>query len=937
MFHLMLQRVLHKKWMVCSLLIGNILLIAIAVSHPMYREASAGRMLEDEFSRYIEEENRHPMAVEMVGMVRKRAGTEGLEKIRGLAGDIQTQLGIPVQEKICFQNTIVSTAKSLTIHDGSRNEQKISIASLSDLSGHAEILSGRMYSAERDEDGCFEAVISQGAMISLNLLVGEVLEFVNMKLENGDIIRVRVVGVFSNSDDSDIYWRYSPDYYSNHLMISPELFEQTFTESGDSRYQYNETWTVMFDYNGVSPEQVENIVSVSEGLKDKYKGVHSSVTEPEYIDYMKEYLIKEKQISVTLSILQVPVMVLLCAFLFMISRQMLEMEDNEIALLKSRGAKKSQIVRLYFYQSGFLSGISLIIGLPLGSLICRILGASSAFLEFEQRRALKVEYSADVLAYGIIAVVLSVAMTLLPVFRRDKANIVSVKRKKSRQTKPLWQKLFLDVIILAVSLYGLYTFSKQEEILLKNVLSGEALDPLLFLSSSLFILGAGMFSLRIHALIVNLVYAIGKRSWSPASYTSFLQLKRTRNKQTFIMVFLVLTVAFGMFNTTVARTILANAERNKEYLTGADIVIQEYWKSNAAYLMIDPEAELIYTEPDFGKYGQLAGAEGIAKVYRNDRVAVRADDVRRDSALLAINTKDFGEVTSLDDGLLKYDYYEYLNVLSKNAEAVLVSSNFRDKLGLKIGDEISYTITNSNFTGTVYGVIYGFFDYWPSYSPSSISILPDKTTQVTENYLVVSHLSAVQEVTGVFPYEIWFNMGGETASFYDFAEEQELVLTKCVDGISEKESISGETLFQGTNGILTMSFITILLICCIGYLIYWTLSIRSRELLFGIFRAMGMSRSEIVHMLINEQVLTGCIAIGFGVGIGWLASNLYVPIIQIAYSDTERVLPLELITDGADIARLLVVIGAVFIICLGVLVNQIFRMKISQALKLGED
>jgi len=201
----------------------------------------------------------------------------------------------------------------------------------------------------------------------------------------------------------------------------------------------------------------------------------------------------------------------------------------------------------------------------------------------------------------------------------------------------------------------------------------------------------------------------------------------------------------------------------------------------------------------------------------------------------------------------------------------------------------------------------------------------------------VSHLSAVQEVTGVFPYEIWFNMGGETASFYDFAEAQELVLTKCVDGISEKESISGETLFQGTNGILTMSFITILLICCIGYLIYWTLSIRSRELLFGIFRAMGMSRSEIVHMLINEQVLTGCIAIGFGVGIGWLASNLYVPIIQIAYSDTERVLPLELITDGADIARLLVVIGAVFIICLGVLVNQIFRMKISQALKLGED
>ena len=36
MFHLMLQKVLHKKWMAISLLIGNILLVAIAVSHPMY-------------------------------------------------------------------------------------------------------------------------------------------------------------------------------------------------------------------------------------------------------------------------------------------------------------------------------------------------------------------------------------------------------------------------------------------------------------------------------------------------------------------------------------------------------------------------------------------------------------------------------------------------------------------------------------------------------------------------------------------------------------------------------------------------------------------------------------------------------------------------------------------------------------------------------------
>lgn len=38
MIHFIKQKLLHKKWMVVSLLIGNILLIAIACSNPMYQE-----------------------------------------------------------------------------------------------------------------------------------------------------------------------------------------------------------------------------------------------------------------------------------------------------------------------------------------------------------------------------------------------------------------------------------------------------------------------------------------------------------------------------------------------------------------------------------------------------------------------------------------------------------------------------------------------------------------------------------------------------------------------------------------------------------------------------------------------------------------------------------------------------------------------------------
>ena len=63
---------------------------------------------------------------------------------------------------------------------------------------------------------------------------------------------------------------------------------------------------------------------------------YGKIEEPVYLGLMKNFLANEKKVDVTLMILQVPVLVLLCAFLYMISRQMTEMEQAEISLMKSQ-------------------------------------------------------------------------------------------------------------------------------------------------------------------------------------------------------------------------------------------------------------------------------------------------------------------------------------------------------------------------------------------------------------------------------------------------------------------------------------------------------------------------------------------------------------------------------------------------------------------------
>ena len=149
--------------------------------------------------------------------------------------------------------------------------------------------------------------------------------------------------------------------------------------------------------------------------------------------------------------------------------------------------------------------------------------------------------------------------------------------------------------------------------------------------------------------------------------------------------------------------------------------------------------------------------------------------------------------------------------------------------------------------------------------------------------------------------------------------------------------MKNEPVFQGTNGILTIGFIIVLLLCAAGFLIYWILSIQSRTLQFGIFRAMGMSGREVLGMLAIEQLFISGTSICGGVLTGRIASKLFVPLIQIAYSSADRVLPLEIISENSDFVRLGLVIGLMIVLCMAVLGVLISKIKITQALKLGED
>ncbi len=933
------RKILNKKWMIAGLLIGNILLMAIAAAGPMYSQAVLQRMLTKNLSASMEETNYYPGQVLLsYNFVKSDNGPKTLDKVaeyEQLSAGMPQAFGLPAVEQVT-QYTLTDVQANSQLSEQTGRGEEIKLGFLSGVEDKIDLVAGRLYSDQLGEDGLIEAVVSQRLMENMGLLLGETFDLPELQRPGGGSCQVQVVGVYQPKDPSALFWQGADQ---NQFVMSESLFRANFAVNDQPVHNLTARWDVFLDYQSMRGGQVPQMLSTLQSYKDSFSQLINVRFVERFSSVLTDYIPQADKLNATLWVLQVPIFVLLAAFIFMVSRQMLEMEQNEIAILKSRGAQRRQILWVYFLQSAMVALASLIVGVPLGMLICQVLGASNAFLEFVQRSALPVEINGMALLFAAAAAVFSIAVMVLPVLQYASVSIVDHKRKKQRKMKaPWWQKIFLDVILLGVSLYGLYSFNSRRDQLALQVARGGSLDPLLFFSASLFMLGAGLLALRLFPLLVRLIFVIGKRWWPPSLYASFQRILHTRGSQGFIMVFLIFTVALGIFNAQAARTINQNGEERIRYANGADVVLQEVWGNNKSQVDSDSTGslELIYDEPDYERYQQIEGVQSYTKVYYSDDVSMGLDGggTLNNVILMGVNTKEFGQTAWMKDGLLPVHWYEYLNAISQNARAVLLSSNFQTVHGYQVGDVISY---RNEEGASCQGIVYGFVDYWPTYAPTVTQTGSDGSTQTVDQFLIVSNLSQVQAAWGVRPYQVWFNMEGSSQPIYDFAAKEGISFPVFRDTQADIIQMKNDPTFQGTNGVLTVGFIVVLVLCATGFLIYWILSIKSRVLQFGIFRAMGMSMKEILAMLGNEQLFISGVSLAVGAVVGVLSAGLFVPLIQIAYSSADQVIPLEVVGAAGDSLRLFGVIAFVILACMVILGMLISKIKISQALKLGED
>ncbi len=921
MFTLLWRKIRNTRWMVLCMLIGYLMAAGMMSTIPIYMDASLQRMLIKDMEQYQLDTGKFPglysVSKTLQLGVDKNTQLQLIDDMTGKTEDRINAIGItPAESKTtlidnCFY--IVNGEK-----DGKDLTTRTKLVGMTGFADHIKLSRGEMPS-ETAVDGVYQGLASEEALKTLGINIGTKYKVISIDT-SAEPYYVEITGVYEQKTDNDSYWAETMDSYLNAIFFNYNTVKTELIPGGkfnitDMSVRYS------LDYQSLDMNRI-SAVTDQINYDATYYGQNGYMHSFEVADIIRGYTERADKLTRILWILQIPAMVMLAFYLFMVSQLNVDRERNEIAVFKSRGASSKQVFGLYAAQSAMLGLVTLLVAPFIGLMLCQLLGVSNGFLEFVNRTGIAAEITSVSVIYALLAVVVFFVTTMIPIIPASKLTIVQYKQSRTKVVKmSFWEKLCIDIILLVVSFGFLYWYSLQ---LTNSVAEGtfEAtgeLDPLLFIFSTLMILGFGLLFIRVYPYILRAIYYIGRPFWSPSQYMAITTVCRSQGgKERFLMLFLVITFSFGLFSANTARAINNNISDRIYYENGAAVTLTPYEMTSS-----EEGGSSEFVEIDFERYENLEGVEIATKVLVNDNVKLKQGKKNLPVTLMAIEPDKFAQTAWFRNDLLPVHWWNYTNALVDNRTGVIISGGLAESAGVKQGDVITLKWGgNDNLDTTVMAIV----DYWPGLNPNECDF-------------AVMNYGFVRSRTVLEAYQVWLKLedGATSQALYDSIEKARLPIEAVNDSsqmlIEEKTDPS----LQGMNGALTLGFVIIMIMTIIGFLIYWILSIRSRTLQFGILRAMGVSFKEIVGILGYEQILVSGVSIASAFIIGGITSDLFVPLFQYMYDVNNQIPPFRVAAMQSDYIKMYIIIGLMLLGGFAILGALIRKININKALKLGED
>jgi putative ABC transport system permease protein len=952
---MVLRKIWHKRGLMASLLIGMLLAGALVALIPTYARMSLNRTFQKELEGYQQETGVYPgMALatafyneneaidtlseleqkkqpalsdaRIIALLDKRR--ENIVALDEQLATLDKQIGLPEQVRV---DNLTSTGMQMSIEKSRGTISKTGkLQSLTGLAENMTLLRGELPKAPQGE--VYEALATEEALLFFDAEVGDEIACAPRLDLSVQPIRVKIVGTFDVDPEKSLAWGFfKPIMFRDSLLLREEdanalLLGTPVLAASVRRY-------IAYDYRQMLSAGLSGYTGLAKELNKALKPYGATFDIP-VLQKAASFLAQEKSLKTTLWMLNIPVLIMLALYMAMVSGMVIDNDTGEIALLVSRGGGGGLLFRIYLTLGLVLSLGALLLGPPLAQVLTRILGSVNGFLSFVQRGVPKAQLNIESYLYCAAALLIAVFMLALPAVKRRGVSIVEQKRDTGvTKKRPLYQTLCLDILLLIATIGAWYLLKTHPEWAASA--SGE-LNPAIFALMPCFAVGATLCFLRIYPLLIKLVYALGSRFWRADAYLALLRVARNTGSYRYIMVFLSLTMAVGVFSASAARTLNDNATDRLHYSLGADVTLTVNWPRQGAQEVkigqngAQPAATADaggktrrFQEPLFTPYRELAGVQSAARVFQRDAVNVAGTQTAGNVHLMAIDPADFGRTAWYRSDLWSAHFYSYLNALSQDERACLISSSLAKQLNARMGDWVTLGWDGSD-NDSFY--VAGIVGYWPGWDPYAMPLL------------AVADLTAVQDLLAVEPYGVWLKMkGGASAqALYDDMAQKGIRPTFLRNFEQENIGLVNGSTRLSVNGVMTLGFIASCIVCALGFTLYWQMYLRRNQLQLGLQRGMGLTAGQLMRMLLIEQTLTCLVALIVGVLIGMAGSLLYVPLFEYSLS-AKQAPPFRVRMLASDRLVIYGIILGMLALCWCYLGVKMKRMKVAQAIKLGED
>ena len=956
------KRLLSQRWLALATALGLVISVALTMSIPLYTDAVYYRMLREELSdRSPEGAKTYPPFAFMfryIGAWAEPVDWEDAQLVDAyLSGPAGSALGLPQKFMVRYFKTDsfrLFPQEDIAYADVKEPLAWVGFAFASDLENHITILEGRFPAvAVSSQDSTVEVLVSEALALELGLQIGETYTaFARREMEEGERtlqIPVCIAGVWRPTDPHETFWFYNTAHFGDVTFVPEETFVGRISPYMDDEV-YLGLWYLVMDGSDVHISDVIPLLSQTTAVQQRAAALLPEIRlDMSPVDALQKYRRAAGLLTILLYAFSVPIIGLILAFIGMVVGLSVGRQRNEIAMLRSRGATAIQVVGIAALEGLLLGALALAIGSPIGTIIAHLIGKARTFLNFTLQSDLRVDITAATLRFGVVAVGLALISQVVPTISAARHTIVTYKQERARLLRPpWWQRAWLDVLLLIPAAYGAYLLRQQGSITLPTtdgvLVNDPFQNPLLFLVPALGIFALTLFILRILPLVMAGIAWIASHMTGVGTLLAARHLSRTPGFYSAPLMLLMLTLSLSAFTASLAQTLDHHLYDQTYYQVGADMPLVESGESTEGPF----EGGGLFGESGAGagdadkedgeeegprwlflpvsEHLKVPGVQAATRVGRY-KAFTHLSGGRQNGTFIGIDRIDFPQVAFWRRDFAPASLGALMNALAIYPDGVLVPRSFMGQHALSVGDTFRLNVETYGQRNELDVKIAGGFDLFPTWYPEE------------DGPLFVGNLDFFfEQVGGQFPYRVWLRTdpGADYGQIADGVRDLGLGV---LDWDAAPLEISAEQQRperQGLFGLLSVGFIAAALLTVLGFLLYAFFSFRRRFIELGILRAIGLSSGQMTAFLAWELAFLILVGLVAGTGLGVWVSELFIPYLQVGTGPSARVPPFVVKIAWPAILRIYILFGLLFVAALGVLVALLLRMKIFQAVKLGE-